>query len=242
MEKKATQHLIEYKVVKPFVDAAVFGSACAGTAFFLDGPPFEWSILGGAVSLFWHWGRANPVNPKTRWNRTRRGRRIPVNSATESRNIRIFDQVAPGFIIRESYLTGILRWAKGKPRVRPQADRIDKPPWMSEQVFSSHYKGHRVQLLESDVTRFLIEAWRHRSQGSGLSERRWVRGFKDRPQWYKNLGTHWYYALISLIDETETMSGRQLIVINVEAQHYILTRDPHETLEALKWAESQKTN
>ncbi len=233
--------IVEYEVVKPFVDATALGSGFASVAFVSSGPTLNWALIGWASSLFWYWGCANLGRPKTKRATRTPGRRILVNSGNGSRSM-VFNQVAGGFITRESYLAAILRWAKRKPKVHPQADRIDKPRWMSEQVFSSHYKGHPVQILESDATRFLIAAWRHRSQGSGLSERRWVRGFKDRPQWYKNLGTQWYYALINLIDETETMSGRQLIVINFEAQHYTLTRDPHETLEALKWAKSQKTN
>ena len=241
MQKQSRRALIEYKIVKPFVDAVALGSGCGLFASVAREPVSSWAFIGGGLSLFWYWGTANLSRPKAKRTTRTAGRRILVNSANESRSM-VFNQVAGGFIARESYLTPILRWVKGNPRVRPQTDRIDKPPWMSEQVFSSHYKGRPVQLLESDVTRFLIEAWRHRSHGSGLSQRRWVRGFKDRPQWYKNLGTHWYYALINLIDKTETMSGRQLIVINVEAQHYTLTRDPHETLEALKWSESQKTN
>ena len=241
MQKQSKRALIEYKIVEPFVHAAALGSACGSFAFVMHGPAFNWSLLGGSASLFWYWGRANLSRPKAKRATRTPGRRILVNSGNGSRSL-VFNQVAQGFITRDSWGELFLRWVRGKPRVRPQRLDIDKPRWMSEQAFSSHYKGHPVQLLESDVTRFLIAAWRHRSQGSGLSERRWVRGFKDSPQWYKNLGTHWYYALINLIDETETMSGRQLITINVEAQHYTLTRDPHETLEALKWAESQKTN
>lgn len=233
------RYLIPYAAAKPFVDAAALGSACGSFAYTMQGPILNWSLIGWASSLSWYWVVANLIKPKAKRATRAPGRRILVNSFKGSRSM-VFNQVAGGFITRESWGEGFLRLVRGKPRVRPQAPVIDKPRWMSEQVFSSHYKGRPVQLLESDVTRFLIAAWRHRSQGSGLSERRWVRGFKDRPQWYKNLGTHWYYALINLIDETETMSGRQLIVINIEAQHYTLTRDPHETLEALKWAESQK--
>jgi hypothetical protein len=106
---------------------------------------------------------------------------------------------------------------------------------MTEYIFLSHYDGQEVQLLESDVTRFL---WRYRKWGHGLSERRWVRDISQRPQWYKNVGSTWYYALVELLWEVE---ARQLIV-PVGWQQNALARDPHQTLEALKWAQTLKGN
>jgi hypothetical protein len=115
---------------------------------------------------------------------------------------------------------------------------------MSEFIFYGQYEGQEVQLLESDVIRFLNAAWRVEKRlhkGTGLSERRWVRNISQRPQWYKNLGTAWYYALIDLLYEVEDMSGRQLIV-PVGWQQNALARDPHQILGALKWAQAQKGN
>ncbi len=234
MQKQTKRALIEYKIMEPFVHAAALGSACGSFAFVMHGPAFNWSLLGGGASLFWYWGCANLGRPKTKRATRTTGRRILVNSGNGSRSM-VFNQVAGGFITRDTWGDIFFRWVRGKPRVRPQRLEMDKPKVLDEFVFRSG----GIELLESDVTRFLIAAWRHRSQGSGLSQRRWVRGFKDRPQWYKNLGTHWYYALINLIDETETMSGRQLVVCT-GPQWYQLAREPHDIFSALKWAESQK--
>jgi hypothetical protein len=115
---------------------------------------------------------------------------------------------------------------------------------MTEFIFYGQYQGKEMQLLESDVIRFLNAAWRaekRHKKGTGLSQRRWDRNMSQRPQWYKNLGTSWYYALIDLLWEVEEMSGRQLI-IPVGWQQNALARDPHQTLEALKWAQAEKGN
>ena len=236
MQKQTKLAIIEYKIVEPFVHAAALGSACGSFAFVMHGPAFNWSLLGGSASLFWYWGRANLSRPKAKRATRTAGRRILVNSGNGSRSM-VFNQVAGGFIARDSWGELFQSWVRGKPRVRPQRLDIDKPKVLDEFVFRSG----RVELLESDVKLFLKEAWRNRHRGSGLGHRRWVRGWQKRPQWYQNLGPTWYYGLLSLLREAQQKTGRQLVVCT-GPQWYQLAREPHDIFSALKWAESQKTN
>ncbi len=234
MQKQTRRALIEYKIVKPFVDAAALGSACGSLAFATGGPAFNWSLLGGSASLFWYWGRSNLSRPKAKRATRAPGRHILVNSANGSRSM-VFNQVAGGFITRETWGDPFFRWLRGKPRVRPQYPVIDKPKILEEFVFRSG----QIELLESDVRLFLRAAWRNRHRGSGLSQRRWVRDCQKRPQWYQNLGPTWYYGLLSLLREAQQKTGRQLVVCT-GPQWYQLAREPHDIFSALKWAESQK--
>ncbi len=234
MQKQSRRALIEYEVFKPIVDAVALGSACGSFAFVAHGPVSNWAFIGGGASLVWYWGRANLGRPNTKRTTRTAGRRILVTSANESRSM-VFNQVAGGFITRESLGELLLRWVRGKPRVRPQRLDIDKPKVLDEFVFRSG----DVELLESDVTRFLLAAWRNRHRGSGLGQRRWVRDYHKCPQWYQNLGTTWYDGLISLLREAQQISKRQMVV-TLGYQQYGLKYEPHTTLEILKWVESQK--
>ena len=222
--------------MEPFVHAAALGSGCASLAVVLKGPTLNWALIGWTSSLFWYWGRANLGRPKAKRTTRTPGRRIIVNSGNGSRSM-VFNQVAGGFIARDSWGDIFFRWARGKPQVRPQYPAIDKPKILEEFVFRSG----GIELLESDVKLFLREAWRERQRGSGLGQRRWVRGWKERPQWYQNLGTVWYYGLWRLLMEAEQVTQRQMIV-SLGPQQVGLKYEPHETLGLLKWAESQKTN
>ncbi len=234
MTEETKRPLIEYAAVKPFVDAAALGFGSAAFAAVSGNDPLDWAFLGTGCSLFWHWGSAN-LKSKSKKRPRRGGRSIPVNSASESKNVRIFDQTAPGYITRETWPEMFFRWTRGKPQERPQAPMIDKPPILDEFVFVSD----GVELLDSDVCRFLLSAWRNRDRGSGLSHRRWVRNCQQRPQWYKDLGKTWYYAFVGLLREAQKITRRQL-VIEMGHQQYGLKYDPHTTLLILKWAEAQK--
>jgi len=233
MTQETKRPLIEYEAVKPFVDATALGAGSAAFAIVLGNEPLDWALLGTACSLFWHWGSSNLRRNKAKPPR-RSGRTIPVNSATESRNVQIFDQVAPGYITREPWPEMFFRWTRGKPR-QYRAATIDKPPVLNEFVFVSD----GVELLDSDVRRFLLSAWRNRDRGSGLSERRWVRECRSRPQWYQDLGTTWYDAFVALLREAQQITRRQL-VITLGHQQYGLKYPPHTTISILKWAEAQK--
>ena len=253
MTKQQTQKAlinIEYKVVEPWVHAGALASGFAAFAFPSGGSPISWACIGAGFSFCWYWGRNNLT--RTKKAKTKRSSRGPghivVNSATGSRKVRLGDSdfhavvpYQPSHIYRETLgeiLRRLIRIGKPEP-IRSHSSKTSKPKWLTEFVFYSHYEGKIVQLLEIDVTRFLNAAWRRRRKGIGLGERHWVRRIAQRPQWYKNLGSIWYHALINLLWEVEDMSGRQLIV-SVGPRQNALAREPHQILEALKWAQAQK--
>jgi hypothetical protein len=246
MTKQQTRRaIIEYKTAKPFVDALALGLGSSAFAVVFQGPAFNWACIGAGFSLVFYWGSANLTSPKK--TKPKRGRAGPghvvVNSVNGTRKVPLEGgfEYAPRFVSRETWGETLRRFVMGRPEPRPAFDQPAKPKWMTEYIFLSHYDGQEVQLLESDVTRFLNSAWRYRKWGHGLSERRWVRDISQRPQWYKNVGSTWYYALVELLWEVEAISGRQLIV-PVGWQQNALARDPHQTLEALKWAQTLKGN
>lgn len=250
MTKQRTQKAlinIEYKTAKPFVDATALGLAIGGPSAF-SGNFWTGFVCGSSFSLFWYWGSSNLTRPKKAKPRHGGGGpgHVIVNSVNGTRKVPLEKgfEYAPRFVSRETYPQAIWRKIKiwgGKPEPRQAINQPTKPKWMTEYIFLSHYDGQEVQLLESDVTRFLNSAWRYRKWGRGLSERRWVRDISLRPQWYKNVGPTWYYALINLLWEVEEVSGRQLL-IPVGWQQNALARDPHQILEALKWAQALKGN
>ena len=239
-EQRKKRALIEYAVAKPFVDAVALGGASAAFAVVSNGPAMNWGLIGWGCSLAWYWGSSNLVRGKKK-RTSSVGRSITVNSLSGSRQVSIFNQVAPQFIARETVPEMFSRWVRGTPARAPSAPRINKPAILDEFVFHSQCGGHLVELLEGDVTRFLLSAWRNRDRGSGLGQRRWVREWRQRPQWYKDLGPSWYFAFAVLLQQVEQASQRQL-VIEQGHQQYALKYDPHKTLEVLKWAEATKRN
>lgn len=241
---QARRYLIEYAVVKPAVDAIALGAGSAAFATVLQGPALNWSLIGGGVSLFWYWGTANLAKPK---KAKARGESIgpgsiTVNTFSGSRKIDRtgfeYAPYQPGHINRETFPEMLRRLARGKPRIRQAPFRA--PVTLQEFVFYSNYGGQIVELSEDDVYRFLKSAWRNRERGSGLGKRRWVRDWKKRPQWYKDLGPDWYHAFLSLLREAQQLTQRQLVVGNSKAQHYRLARDPRTILCRLKQAEAIK--
>lgn len=246
-EKRTRRYLIEYAVVKPAVDALVLGAGSAAFATVLQGPALNWSLIGGGFSLVWYWGTANLTKPKKA--KTARGSvgpgSIVVNSVNGSRKVSRkgsrkgfeYAQYQPGYVSRETFGEMLRRWVKGKPRSQGAIDH--GPIVIREFVFRSHYEGQLVELAEDDVRRFLRSAWRNRKRGSGLSNRRWVINCRLRPQWYKDLGPHWYKALLALLGDAQQITQRQLIVC-IGPQWYALARDPHTTLGRLKEAEAVK--
>lgn len=236
------RHLIEYAVAKPFVDAVALGAGSAAFATVLQGPALNWSLIGGGFSLFWYWGTANLTKPKKA--KAKGGSigpgSIVVNTFNGSRTVRRDGKnfnYQPGYISREIFPEILRRLVRGKPRIR-QAP-LGTPIALREFVFHSHYRGQPIELSENDVRRFLRSAWRNRQRGSGLSQRRWDRDRRLRPQWYKDLGPHWYYALLALLREAQQITRRQLVVCT-GPQWYALACDSHTTLFRLREAEAVK--
>lgn len=244
-EKRTRRHLIEYAVVKPAVDALALGAGSAAFATVLHGPAWSWSLIGGGFSLFWYWGTSNLTKPKKA--RAKGGSigpgSIVVNTFNGSRTVRRdgknfnYQPYQPGYVLRETFPEILRRLVRGKPRIRQAPLRAPVIP--QEFIFLSRYEGQPVELAEDDVRRFLRSAWRNRHRGSGLGQRRWVRDWKLRPQWYKDLGPHWYYALLALLREAQQITQRQLVVCT-GPQWYALAYDPRTTLCRLKQAEAVK--
>jgi hypothetical protein len=242
MKQQTRRPIIEYKVAKPFVDAAALGVGSSAFAIVLQGPAFNWGLLGAGFSLFWFWGSNNLTRPK----RSKKSKTaasvgagtVVVNSATGSRKVALGFNYEPRFVSRETWGEILSRWVWGKDEPAPR-QVIDKPTTSPEFVFLSHYEGQPVELREDDVRRFLRTAWKKRQRGRGLSYRYWVREWRDREQWYKDLGPHWYRAFLVLLREAQRVRERQLVVCT-GPNWYSLARDPHITLGILREAEAMK--
>lgn len=238
-EKRTRRALIEYKVVEPFVYAVALGVGSAAFASVLHAPVRDWSFIAGGFSLCWYWGRNNLTKPKKAKGGSIGPGSITVNTFSGSRKIPRsgfeYQPYQPRFISRETAGEMLRRFFRGKQRIR----QTTEPITLKEFVFYSHYRGQPVELDEDDVCRFLNAAWRNRKWGSGLGKRRWVRDCRLRPQWYKDLGPHWYYALLALLREAQQITRRQLVV-KTGFQQYALAFDPHTILKYLKRAEAIK--
>lgn len=238
-QKEQRRPIIEYAVAKPFVDAGVLSLGCASTALIpsIASPAGKAAAVGFGFSCFWYWGSGNLKRSKPTQTTRKKGHTKLINGKPFT-----FDQVAPGqFVTRQSAIKdflGFLGIGNRKPAQRP-AQRIDKPAWMKEQVFHSHCNGYPVQLMEPDVTRFLLWAYRHRQRGEGLSERSWDRFGESRGAWYQELPRpQWCKAMMNLLYAAQKLGGKQLI-IEIGNQKK-LAREPAEILEALRWLEDQR--
>lgn len=229
---------IEYEVYKPFVHAGVLACGCAAFAIPAGEPALSWACLGAGFSFVWYWGSNNLGRIKRPKGNLPRSGAGHVNSASGSRKVRTFEY-QPRYITRETYPQAIWRKVVGNPQPRQQKPAMTRPHILKDAIFRSAYEGRMVELLETDVRRFLASAWRNRARGSGLGQRRWVREWRRRPQWYQDVGPNWYYAFLALLRDAQLITHRQLVVV-MGYQQYGLKFDPHTTLALLKWAETQK--
>ncbi len=246
-EKKEIQHrpIIEYKAVKPFVDAAALAGGCASFALVpvVDNPAGKAALVGTGFSLFWYWGSGNLSLPKAAQRAPRNaGRKIKVQGEKWT-----FDQVAPGqFVTRQSAFKdflGFLGGNKHKVVQRNATPSVPKPGWMTELVFHSHCNGYPCQILVQDAFRFLRLAQklqREKGKGKGLSKNTWIRYAHERPLWYQELPCpSWYHAMMNLIYAAERYGEKQLIV-EVGPRQIALAREASQVLEALRWLEDQR--
>lgn len=237
---------IEYEVVKPWVHAGALASGCAAFAIPSGAPALSWACIGAGFSFFWYWGTNNLTRPKRKKNTTVASvgaGSVVVNSVEGSRKVRLgggfeYSQYQPAHINRETWPETLRRWARGQPEPRRVIDKLHVP---REFVFLSHYDGKPVEIREDDLRRFLRAAWKLRQRGVGLSHRHWVKKWRQRPQWYKDLGPYWYRAVLVLLHEAELARKCQLVVC-IGPQWYALARDPHITLGILREAEVMKGN
>ncbi len=196
------------------------------------------------ISLFWYWGsvnltktgkRAKPPSPASVGAGS-----VVVNSATGSRKVALGFNYEPRLVPRETWgeIWHRLVWGKDAPTPRAV---IDNPTVPREFIFQSHYEGQPVEVREDDLRRFLRAAWKYRLRGVGLGHRHWVREWRDRPQWYKDLGPYWYKAVLVLLREAQQVRQCRLVVCT-GPNWYALSRDPHITLGLLREAEAMKGN
>jgi hypothetical protein len=143
------------------------------------------------------------------------GRNIPINFEAALVNGQ------PGFIARESILQSFRRLIAGKrqPRII-ESQAVARPPEIDE--FKFYSQG--LQLLESDVLRFLQNAWRNNQRGRGLSERRWCgKNRETLPHWFKGEG--WYWAMMNLLANTEEKTHVQIVAIKGNGWKMLLHSD-----------------
>lgn len=216
-QKQEKRALIEYKAIKPLIDALALAGGCSSAVLIsmIDNPIGKAAAVGFGFSCFWYWGRSNltATGPK-RKKPQRRDDYLTVNSAKGSRQVRRFEQVAPSHIIRQSLWADMLDLVrKSEPHITNQPPVSPRRPQTLDQFAFVSYDnaGNRVQLLSCDVRNFLRRAWLYRPRGKGLGARFWGnRNQRTWPEWYP--GPFWYEALVLLIRQTEKGLGRQLIV------------------------------
>lgn len=205
--------LIEYAVAKPFVDATALGLAIGGPAA-LSGNFIAGFVAGSSFSLFWYWGRGNLVSKRRAAVSAKMADYITVNSANGSRQVRRFEQVAPGYIVRESYAQAawrLIRPQRPEPVSQPPVN-ASRPGSLDQFAFISwDNSGAEVQLLSNHVRHFLRRAWLYQNRGQGLGRRFWdTRNKRGWPEWYP--GPYWYEAVMRLLVAAQKGLGRQLIV------------------------------
>lgn len=219
--------------------AARFGDVLMGglCAFGLS---LGWSGLSAVAEGIADGKRDRYSEEKPFSRRERHLRRLPVNTAAGTRQVsvpRTFEYQQPGYIVRETWLGAAKRVVLGRtdsPRIieRPT---IVKPPEVDEYKFISQ----GVQLLESDVLRFLDNAWRNRSKGRGLSERRWCgKNGETLPAWFK--GESWYWAFLHLLANAEDATGVQTVIVKGNGWK-LLAHPPRAVYALLRYTECLKS-
>ncbi|MCP4083181.1 MAG: hypothetical protein GY743_23410 [Planctomycetaceae bacterium] len=186
--------------------------------------------------MFWYWGSGNLTKTKVRKQSASAARTLTINSVNGSQKMRTFEY-QPRNVSRETWGETLRRWFGKDDGPMLRQSTMAKPQVLNDFIF--YVKGE--ELLEDDVRRFLRAAWNNRQRGVGLSARHWVREWRNRPQWFRDLGPQWYYSLLALLQEGENITERQLVRI-VGHQQCALKFDPHTTLAILKWAQAQKGN
>jgi hypothetical protein len=237
-EKRQPKNLIP----KSVSDALLAGGA-TGLVSLAFGVPSEYAprvaLAGAGLSLYLSWSDSRY---KTRPKRRRKGRQIPFNHGRGSQQIDMeYSLERGGHMVRETYLQALRRKISGNPRQvkTPDVSPVNRPKILSEFIFHSHYDGQIIQLRKVHVDLFLKSAWHNRQNGKGLSARRWVRNFSQRPAWYKELSPLWYYAMRNLLYDAQIFTGQQ-IVIELNNQWSSLAIEPYQLIRILKWYEWEK--
>ncbi len=221
---------------------ATLATGVVGLASFVVGVPYEYiprvALVGPLFSLYLSWSHSKERDKPKRKNK---GRSIPFNHGKGSTSIYPdkleFSIEQGGYVLRESYGQAIFRRLSGKDNrsVVRQIEQIDKPKELDEFVFYS--RG--LQLRQVHVDLFLKSAWRNRKYGKGLSTRRWIRNFSQRPAWYQELSPAWYFAMLDMLRCAGDFTGFYLVV-EYENGWRSLANEPFLTMRILRWYEIEK--
>jgi hypothetical protein len=216
-QKQQKRNLIPKPVQQAFY--AGFSAGCLSVAF---GVPFEYAPrVALAATGFSFWLSYQDSRGRTR---RRRGRQVPFTSAQGRKTIDLEYAI-------ERFVYG--RKEANSP-VEPMV-AVPRPKELDDFIFVSQ----DIQLREVHVKLFLKSAWRNRQYGKGLSERRWVRNFSQRPAWYQELSTDWYYAMMRLLFNTQSYLGLHMVMMRSN-RWMSLVNEPFMTLRLLKWYESER--
>lgn len=185
----------------------------------------------------------NTMRNTARTIRMEDGRKLPINTGRDSfeysppqgRTITIYG--------KRDLVKALLGWSPSpEPGARPTKPPTIKPPEVDEIKFESYDRqGEPVQLLGSDVWRFLSIAWRKNARGSGLSLNRWSGKRYRLPEWYKGKGIGWYWTMLNLMSDAEEVTGTRLVRIvwvsrRRGVSYLVMTMNNSKTYEMLLYA------
>lgn len=219
-------------IPKP-IQRAFYAGFSAGGLSFVFSVPVEFLprivVAGATYSLIKSWLELGPKR------KSGNGRRVMLNGRTIDLEYSVSQG---GYMARETWGELGKRLVFGRSEantlVKPNI-AVLRPSELDEFIFVSN----GLQLRELHVKLFIKSAWRNRQYGKGLSERRWVREFSQRPAWYKELSTDWYYAVMKLLLNCQSSLGYQMIT--VKANGWLnLANEPFMTMRLLKWYEIER--
>lgn len=243
-QEKQGKNLIPNPVNQALLAGGASGLASLAASLFFDVPgeqAFKMAsgvfLSGSCYSLYISWSdNRNKGKPR---KRTPRGRQIPFNHGRGTQKIDMEYSVEQGgYVLRETYFQAFKRKIYGHPaRSMPirTIEEIARPEILDEFIFWSQ----GVQLRKVHVDLFLKSAWRNRANGKGLSKRRWVRDFSQRPAWYKELSPAWFFAIRQLLYSAQEFTGQQLIIEQAN-QWSMLAIEPYQLIRILKWYEYER--
>lgn len=170
------------------------------------------------------------------------GRRLPLNQGRDSFEYQLTQSQGRMITIRTKLdlAKALVGWPiRERPLPPPSLRPRSQPTKVAEVKFESYdLNGQRVQLLESDVIRFLRIAWRNNARGSGLSLNRWTGKRFRLPEWYVGKGIGWYWATLNMMADAEEITGTQLVRVVVVNRsrgiaYLVMLLDERRTYEVL---------
>lgn len=211
-----------------FSQAFLAGGIASGLSIAF-GTPIEYAprifLAGSCFSLYLSWQDSRHL---TAPRKKSKGRSIPFNSYKGQKKI-YPDSLEFSILSNQSFVNRLIYGKQTR-----EIEIVDRPKILNEAVFYSHYGGQRIELRGGHVKLFLANAWKNRAYGKGLSRRRWDRERSQRPYWYKELPTVWYFGMSMLLWDAQRKLNIQ-IVVKTGHQWYALAIEPKELYHCLKW-------